>query len=144
MKITKKQKRKLLLLDYFIPEHLRGGKLETMGNNTEKVKESENGQNSEEAFMDYQSKGIIPKEVDNLHRFNQLKYSQMRMAMMEKMWREMIEEEVTFIWELKDKEEMNEFVSEEQYQEFCKWIDKTYKTIQNKVLKRMREQERQK
>lgn len=124
--MTNKQKSRLLLLEWFIPSALKSGNMHTMGDNTGDVVESPDGVDPDEAFMDYQSSGLKPDAVTDLNRFNQLKHAQRHMSMMEKMWREDLGKIIT-VAELKERDDS--FSSDEQYEEFCKWVDKTFGNV---------------
>ena len=123
--MTEKQRKQIVLLETFIDDILRH-KLPG-GFGVYIPKEVDSAMSSEEAFLLYESKGVRPIEVDNPIRYCQLVEAQRSMAMMEKMWREDIEDGILFINELKERDDR--FVSDEQYELFCKWVDKTFKKI---------------
>lgn len=119
--MTKKQKEKLLLLEYFIPLAV-SSKSGSIGD-TSNILESSGGIDSDEAFMQYQSNGIKPTVVKDLLRFKQLKSAQATMAMSEKMWREDMGKYISLA-ELKERD--GSFKSDEQYKVFVKWVDKIF------------------
>lgn len=105
MRLTTKQKKRIALLEQFIPSNIDWTHPHTKYNITElKLTEDKDGVEPEEAYFNWTDKGIKPDKIKNVIRYAQLVWGHKRLALHIDMWKQGMEDGDLFFVELDPEE----------------------------------------